>query len=399
MTTAPPQREAHTPNAEHFKILKKGVEIWNKWRKEYRIFTPDLSGARLNGTDLSNARLNGANLSYARLNDADLSGADLSKSDLSGASLRGAYLSNANLIGTNLCNADLGGAYFWDADLCKADLSGANLRGAYLIGADLNATDLSNTDLTNANLSGANLTHTILYDADLTGADLTAASLVKTNFSKAVINDCRIFGVSAWGLVLEGTEQKNLVITDYDEPVITVDDLEVAQFIYILLNNPKIREVLDTVTSKAVLILGRFTPERKAILDALRNNLRQRGYLPIIFDFDKPSTRNLTETVSTLAHMARFVIADITDPKSIPQELQRIVPDLPSVPIQPLVHSSSTEYAMFQDYSDYQTVLPLHRYDGLDELLESLEGKVILPAENMAKAIEARRKAFEQGGK
>jgi hypothetical protein len=31
--------------------------------------------------------------------------------------------------------------------------------------------------------------------------------------------------------------------------------------------------VIDTITSKAVLILGRFTDERKAVLDALREEL------------------------------------------------------------------------------------------------------------------------------
>ena len=75
------------------------------------------------------------------------------------------------------------------------------------------------------------------------------------------------------------------------EPTITVDNLEVAQFIYLLLNNPKIREVIDTIAKKAVLILGRFTPERKAVFDALREALRTRGYLPILFDFEKPSSR------------------------------------------------------------------------------------------------------------
>jgi len=49
----------------------------------------------------------------------------------------------------------------------------------------------------------------------------------------------------------------------------------------------------------------------------------------------KPDSRDITETVTTLARLARFIIADITDPKSIPLELQSIVPDV-AVPVQPL---------------------------------------------------------------
>jgi hypothetical protein len=37
-----------------------------------------------------------------------------------------------------------------------------------------------------------------------------------------------------------------------------------------MLHNQKVRDVIDTITSKAVLILGRFTDERKAVLDAPR---------------------------------------------------------------------------------------------------------------------------------
>ena len=40
-------------------------------------------------------------------------------------------------------------------------------------------------------------------------------------------------------LKLDGAEQKNLIITPHDEPEITVDNLEVAQFIYLLLNNER----------------------------------------------------------------------------------------------------------------------------------------------------------------
>jgi hypothetical protein len=38
-------------NEEHLKILKQGVEQWNKWYLENAI-TPDLSGADLKQVDL-----------------------------------------------------------------------------------------------------------------------------------------------------------------------------------------------------------------------------------------------------------------------------------------------------------------------------------------------------------
>jgi hypothetical protein len=160
-----------------------------------------------------------------------------------------------------------------------------------------------------------------------------------------------------------------------------VDNIEVAQFIYLLLNNTKIRSVIDTVTSKVVLILGRFTPERKKVLEALREELRKRDYLPVLFDFERPLTRDFTETVSTLAHMARFVIADLTDAKSIPQELGRIAPNLLSVPIQPVILTSQDEYGMFSDIERFPQVLKPFRYKDEAMLLSSLEKRVITPAE------------------
>src|SRR5262249_14685140 len=195
------------------------------------------------------------------------------------------------------------------------------------------------------------------------------------------LTGCFVYGISAWNVKLEGTTQLNLVITPADEPVITVDNLEVAQFIYLLLHNEKIRGVIETITSKAVLILGRFTPARKAVLDAMREELRHRNYLPIVFDFEKPARRDLTETISTLAHMVRFIIADLTEAKSIPQELQRIVPDLPSVPVQPVLQASAEEYSMFEHFKRYPWVLEIYRYESLEEVIAALTEKVIVPAE------------------
>jgi hypothetical protein len=157
-----------------------------------------------------------------------------------------------------------------------------------------------------------------------------------------------------------------------------------------LLNKPKIRDIIDTVARKAVLILGRFTPERKAVLDALREALRTHGYVPILFDFDKPASRNVTETVRTLAHLSRFIVADLTDPSSVPYELAQVVPGL-AVPVQPILLTGKRAFSMFPDLSTtYHWVLPIHSYTDQDHLLATLKEAVIEPAERKAQELEKR---------
>src|SRR6266566_4368625 len=255
------------------------------------------------------------------------------------------------------------------------DLSEANLSTANLMAANLSRADLTGADLSHANLMAANLTGANLMAANLTGADLSRATLVSTNCTKAILTDCRIYGISAWDVELQGATQNSLIIAGHEQPLISVDNLKIAQFIYLLLNNQEIRDVIDIVAKKFVLILGRFTLERKKVLDALRDELRQHNYLPILFDFEKPSSRNLTETVS--------IIADLTDPRSIPNELRAIIPIL-RVPVQPLLNILEEPYGMFEDFKDYPWVLPPYRYIDLPTLLATLEEQIIDPAEQKA---------------
>jgi hypothetical protein len=101
----------------------------------------------------------------------------------------------------------------------------------------------------------------------------------KTGLTAADLTRCRIYGISAWDVkVSEGTKQLDLVITDDREAEVTVDNIEVAQFVYLLLHNQKIRDVIDTVGRKSVLLLGRFTEGRIAVLERLREELRKRGH-------------------------------------------------------------------------------------------------------------------------
>jgi uncharacterized protein YjbI with pentapeptide repeats len=401
-------------NEEHVALIKQGVDAWNAWRDENKNIRPDLSHADLRAVKLAERNLRakahaanymkadfwkGAKLDFANLNGADLGGARLMGADLTAADLNGANLSGANLADAllgiaKLSGADLSLATLCGADLTATDLSGANLSGADLLGANVTEANLSGANVSGADLRAADLMSTNLRGANLRGADLKIATLVNTDLTLADLTGCRVHGVSAWDLKLEGAKQQNLVITPDDAPEITVDNIEVAQLMYLLLQNQKLRDVIDTITSRAVLILGRFTDERKAVLDALREELRKRDYLPILFDFAVPATRDITETVSLLAHMARFIVADLTDPSSIPKELEAIVPHL-AVPVQPLLEHASWPYAMFKDYWKYDWVLPVHLYEGLEPLLATLAEKVIAPAEGKVKALQERRREIE----
>ena len=396
-------------NQELLDILEQGIEVWNQWRREHPNIRPNLFRANLSGANLSEIDLRGACLHYAdlfgaNLSEANLSSAELLKAGLSEAYLSGANLSEAYLSGAFLYQADLSGANLSEANLFEANLMRANLSRASLSGANLHSASLGGANLSGASLSYANLTGADFTGADFTGANLSRAVLIGTNLTAAILTDCLVYGIAAWDVELEGAKQDNLVITPQDiipppwdnlvtlshQPTITVDNLEVAQFVYLLLNNQKIRDVINTLTTKSVLILGRFTPDRKAVLDALRNALRQNNYLPILFDFDQPDTRDITETVTTLARLARFIIADLTDAKSIPQELAFIVPHLPSVPVKPLLVSSQREYSMFEHFTKFPWVLPIHRYIDLNDLLASLIEQIIEPAEMKAKELEKR---------
>ncbi len=182
-------------NSEHVDILKKGVSIWNEWRRQNPKVKPDLSEAHLGlgeGTvffgnlDLSLAGRNPAG--YRDLRGLNLAETDLFKANLYRTDLRDATLSGANLVRANLTEVNLRGADLRMADLSDARIFEANLREAWASGAHLNRADLRRVDFLEANLSeaelrGANLYGTKFLNANLHSSDFTNAGLLGTTFA------------------------------------------------------------------------------------------------------------------------------------------------------------------------------------------------------------------------
>ena len=131
-------------NKEHLRILKQGVEAWNRWRGHDLKMEVDLSGA---------------NLAREELRDAYLHYADLRETNFRSAQLRGADLFSSNLTGANLSRANLTEANLW-----RAVLNGANLQQAHLRGAVLHETSVESTDV-----SAAYIGWTVFSDVDLRG--------------------------------------------------------------------------------------------------------------------------------------------------------------------------------------------------------------------------------------
>ena len=338
------------PDEEQLELLRQGVQGWNEWRRNNPRVRPSLSRANLSNANLRGANLSKANLRKANLRKADLQAADLHDADLMEASLR------------------------------KANLRGARASGACLRRANMTRASAAGADLTAANLHRANLRLTDLTEAVLPEADLSEANLMETTVEGATLRGSWVYGASVWNLRGQPKDESDLNVSGPDKAINTAPSLEAAQFIHLLLNNEKVPKLLGAATSKVVLILGSFTEERKAVLDTLRDELRERDYSPILFDFDIPQDRDITETVALLARMARFVIADLTDPKSIPQELQAFVPDV-AVPVQPIIHESQDPWSMFPDLKKYPWMLQPHPYSDQQQLLAAVSA-VIAPAED-----------------
>jgi uncharacterized protein YjbI with pentapeptide repeats len=402
----------------------KGIAEWNAWRRNsaLRKFSNpvpplerlDLSHSDLSGADLASANLRYTDLSYSNLVDADLEDADLTHAVLRGASLPihhppqklsfadlrdtdlrriphpfllGANLERANLSGLVLSEIVLRECNLRGTDFSSADLTRADLRSADLAEAKLNGAKLANADLRRASLWRTDLT-----EADLRGADLQHAVIVEAKLDRATVSGCSVYGVSAWDNSLVDAEQENLIVNKPGEPTVTVDDIQIAQLVHLMLTNDHVRELIRLVSAKGVLLLGRFGGGGIETLRAIAASLRAEKYLPMIFDYERPVQRNYTETVQTLLGLSRFVIVDLTGP-SVPQELYATVPHF-KIPFVPIIEAGRETTSTISDILEYPWVVkPPVRFENTPDLLRGLRKLVIEPAEQL---VTARRRTLDE---
>lgn len=394
------------------------------------LINTDFQKCHLGKANFKNVIARESNFRKAYFNESDFENADLRDSSFKATVIRNSIFKNslinrADFSGSNLKNSIFICANIRDSLFCSTRLDNINMikvhferslfREAKFLNSEMALVKLNDSRILHTDFSNCNFENSMLYDSVFDFCQFKDCNLTKTRFTEGRLNNSKIddtimrgvnfrntqlssdvftncdlsnskiFGISAWRLSLINSLQENLRISDVNEPVITIDNIEVAQFIYLLINNEKLRDVINTVTSKVVLILGRFTADRVKVLNLLREELRHKNYLPILFDFEKSPNRDLTETIMTLASFSKFVIADITDPKSIPQELTQIIPHMTSLPVQPIILTGHSEYGMFEHFKKYPWVLNLLEYSDdidlratvLDRIISSCENKVV----------------------
>ena len=330
----------------------------------------DESGTKINIT-FENAFLKDVNFKGALISNCSFTRSQIDHVNFNNVKMDHSNFSYANIKESCLSNSDFSFSTFAYSKVELSNAVNSIFSNTSFFTADLAFSDYTNSNFLKSDFSFANLTQSALTNSILNDSEFRGAVLLETNIDNAFFSGSHVYGICTWQLNGKPKKQINLRITDWGQSEITVDNLEIAQFIYLLLTNEKLKDIIDTITSKVVLILGSFVGTRKPVLELIKNELRNFDLTPIIFDFTVPSSRNLTETVGLLARMSRYIIVDISDPSSVPKELESIIPSCPTIPICPIFEKrgkSSKPYGMFSDNLDYPQVLDVVNYRNIDDI-------------------------------
>ena len=161
-----------------------------------------------------------------------------------------------------------------------------------------------------------------------------------------------------------------------------------------LVNNERIRDAIDTLGKKSVLLLGRFTGPGWTILQDLKDGLRSRGFVPILFTFLPEQRKSRLDTVETLTLLSRMVIAEITDPRAVIGGLARIERHMTRVPVALLIREPEAPDPMLDGVLAARVTL--HSYRNMSHLRELLQGAILPSAESHATESAQKIQAFRE---
>jgi hypothetical protein len=309
-------------------VVLRGAKTWNAWRKKNAPYLRFQSPNWYRGPRIRGHQVKGTN----RLNFEGI--------DLSGAEINHAFAEGLNVRGANFENTT-----FEEGDFSRANFSQATFRN----------TRFNKTILTDARFDGAVFVN----------CNLNRVNLAKASFNVREITETVVYGISAWDLqISDKTKQSRLIIEPthslYSEFMgrgvvpLMVDDIELAQFIYYLSNHKRMRAVINVLSDKAVLLLGRFANGGLEFLYKIRDVLKGHGYTPMIFDFARPDSLSLTETAVAMAALCKFIVVDLSGP-SVPKELHAILSE-----IKRPVLAIGKKYALFDDTEDQTSVVSIN---------------------------------------
>jgi uncharacterized protein YjbI with pentapeptide repeats len=273
--------------------------------------------------------------------------------------LSGVSISRAFAEGVQLQNSVFVGTTFEEGDFSRADFSGATFRD----------TTFNKTILTGANFDGASFVN----------CNLNRVNLVGALFHVKEITETVVYGIAAWDLqtsddmkqsklVIERTYELYSDLIQQGKVPMMVDDIELAQFVYYLSNHKKLRDALNILNDRGVLLLGRFKDGGLERLYSMREWFQGKGYMAMIFDFARPDNLSLTETVVTMAGLSKFIVVDLSG-SSVPAELQAILSQ-----IKKPILAFGDPYALFPDLADQTSVVIVK--DDQSNLLLVLEDKL-----------------------
>lgn len=283
---------------------------------------------------------------------------------------------------------DFSGKHFFQISIYSAFAEGMTFENATFNHVLFEEGDFSRVNFINCEFTNVKFNKTILTDSNFDGAVFINCSLNRVNLTNSIftvkqISQTVIYGISAWDIVTsEDSIQNELVIEKtydlYSDIIqsgripMMVDNIELAQFIYYLSNHKKIRDTLNILNNKGVLILGRFADGGLERLHKVREWFAARNYIPMIFDFEHLESMDRTETIVTMGGLSKIVLADVSG-SSVPHELHAILINF----LKPVIaFHEDKPYSMMDDLVRKNRFFQALAYEDMSGLIEQLPEKV-----------------------